>query len=193
MFKILRALLIFLVLLQSAWTEMWLIYFEGPDSAGTPQSVIPLCSACQAAKKRSSSGRNRHSFITSVALGSFTPKEDKVLYVTMKNTEIFCPTLNKSRLNNDSLKMNCNWNQLKFITKHWYLASNQTKSCASQPTISWECSRQLPSEKALDSASIMNILRTVNATLTGGKTFRIHNDFEREQLNGELFWTRIPI
>lgn len=68
-----------------------------------------------------------------------------------------------------------------------YLASNQTKSCASQPTISWECSHQLPSEKALDSASIMNILRTVNATLTGGKTFRIHSDFEREQLNGELF------
>lgn len=147
----------------------------------------PFVFCMSGSKKRSSSGRNRHSFITSVALGSFTPKEDKVLYVTMKNTERFCPTLNKSLLNNDKLKMNCNQNQLKFITKHWYLASNQTKSCASQPTVSWEHSRQLPSEKALDSASIMNILRTVNATLTGGKTFRIHNDFEREQLNGELF------
>lgn len=48
---ILRALLIFLVLLQSAWTEMQLICFEGPDSAGARQSVIPLCSVCKATKR----------------------------------------------------------------------------------------------------------------------------------------------
>lgn len=36
----------------------------------------------------------------------------------MKNMEIFCPTLNKPPLNNDKLKTNCNWNQLKFIAKH---------------------------------------------------------------------------
>jgi len=30
----------------------------------------------------------------------------------------------------------------------------------------------------------MNNIRTVNALLASGKAFRIHNDFEREQLNG---------
>lgn len=35
----------------------------------------------------------------------------------MKNTEIFCPILNKPLLN-DQLNTNCNWNQLKFIAKH---------------------------------------------------------------------------
>lgn len=101
----------------------------------------------------------------------------------MKNTEIFCPALNKPLLNNDKLKTNCNWNQLKFIAKHLVPCFKPNQSCASQLTLSWECSSQLPSEKALDCVSIMNNLRTVNATLTSGKTFRIHNDFEREQLN----------